>query len=176
MDPSKVEAVFSWPIPTKVKHVQAFLSFANFYHHFIEGFGKIAKPLTSLTKKDIPWTWGKEQQEAFDALKQAFTSAPVLRIPNDVNLFRLSTDASEFATEAVLSQLGPIDKRWHPVAYYSKALNPAECNYEIYDKELLAIIRGLDEYRHYLERHPEKIEIWSDHQNLMYFKSAQKLT
>lgn len=176
MDPAKLAGVLDWPAPKKVKQVQAFLGFANFYRRFIKDFAKFARPLTILTRKDQPWVWGSEQQEAFEGLKKAFTSAPILRIPDDVNPFRLETDASDFATGAVLSQLDPDDKLWHPVAFYSKSLNPAERNYEIYDKELLAIIRALEEYRQHLEGHPERIEIWSDHQNLTYFKSTQKLT
>ena len=176
MDPKKVSGVTEWPRPTKVKQVQAFLGFANFYRRFIKDFAKHAKPLTSLTKKDQPWVWGEEQEQAFNSLKDAFTSAPILRIPDDVNPFRLETDASDFATGAVLSQQDPTDKLWHPVAYYSKSLNIHERNYEIYDKEMLAIIRALEEYRHHLEGHPERVEIWSDHQNLTYFKTAQKLT
>lgn len=81
-------------------------------------------------------------------------------------------DASDFAVSAVLSQLDYNDQLWHLVAFHSKSLNMHERNYEIYDKELLAIIRALEEYKHYLEGHPEKFEIWSDHQNLIYFKSA----
>ncbi|CDO69613.1 hypothetical protein BN946_scf184851.g1 [Trametes cinnabarina] len=159
-----------------LKKVQAFLGFANFYRRFIKDFAKYAKPLTSLTKKDQPWVWGEEQEQAFNSLKKAFTSAPILRILDDVNPFRLETESSDFATGAVLSQLDPTDKLWHPVAFYSKSLNVHEWNYEIYDKEMLAIIRALEEYRHHLEGHPEKVEIWSDHQNLTYFKTAQKLT
>jgi hypothetical protein len=176
MDEEKLKGVLEWPIPTKVKHVQAFIGFANYYRRFIKDFSKIVKPLTNLTKKDQAWVWEAEQQNAFEALKKAFTTAPILRIPDDENPFRLSTDASDFATGAVLSQLDPNDNLWHPVAYFSKSLDVHERNYEIYDKELLAIIRGLEEYRHHLEGHPKKIEIWSDHQNLTYFKSAQKLT
>ena len=176
MDPKKVSGVTEWPVPIKVKQVQAFLGFANFYRRFIKDFAKIAKPLTELTKKDKPWAWSGEQQKAFEDLKAAFTTAPILRIPDDVNPFRLSTDASDFATGAVLAQMDPEDTLWHPVAFYSKALGVHERNYEIYDKEMLAIIRALDEYRHYLEGHPEKVEIWSDHQNLTYFRKAQKLT
>jgi hypothetical protein len=74
-----------------------------------------------------------------------------------------------------LEQLGE-DKLWHPVAFYSKSLNEHKCNYKIYDKELLAIIRPLEEYHHYLEGHEEVLEIWSDHQNLTYFCEAQKIT
>lgn len=176
MDPKKVSGVLEWPVPAKVKHVQAFLGFANFYRRFIKDFAKIVRPLTELTKKNKEWTWGESENTAFETLKKAFTTAPILRIPDDTNPFRLSTDASNFAVGAVLSQLEPTDMLWHPVAFYSKSLNEHERNYEIYDKELLAIIRALEEYRHYLEGHPKSFEIWSDHQNLTYFKSAQKIT
>ena len=176
MDPVKVKAVLEWPEPTKVKQVQAFLGFANFYRRFIRHFAQKARPLTDLTRKDQPWIWGEEEQKAFDDLKQAFTSAPVLRIPDDVNPYRLLTDCSDFASGAVLYQFDPNDTDWHPVAFYSKSLNIHERNYDIHDKELLAIIRALEEWRHYLEGHPEKFEIWSDHKNLTYFRLAQKIT
>jgi hypothetical protein len=176
MDPKKLSGVTEWPQPTKLKQVQAFLGFANFYRRFIKDFAKLAKPLTILTKKDQPWIWKEEQEKAFQDLKSAFTQAPILRIPDDENPFRLETDSSDFATGAVMSQLDPGDNLWHPVAFYSKSLNVHERNYEIYDKELLAIIRALEEYRQHLEGHPKVIEILSDHQNLTYFKNAQKLS
>ena len=175
MDQKKVEGVKGWPTPTKVKHVQAFLGLANFYRRFIKDFAKIARPLTSLTCKDMPWKWEEEQETAFRTLKEAFTSAPILQLPNDTAPYRLETDSSDFATGAVLEQIGE-DGLWHPVAFYSKSLNEHERNYEIYDKEMLAIIRALEEYRHYLEGHPEPVEIWSDHLNLTYFRQAQKLS
>jgi len=159
MDEEKLSGVLEWPVPTKVKQVQAFLGFANFYHRFIENFAKISKPLSDLTKKDSIWTWGKEQQNAFEVLKKAFTTAPVLRIPNDENHFKLSTDASNFATGAVLSQKDMQTNLWHPVAFFSKSLDIHKKNYEIYDKELLVVIRGLEEYRHHLEGHSYKVEI-----------------
>ena len=139
MDPLKVEGVKNWPTPSKVKHVQAFLGLANFYQYFIKDFFKIACSLTVLTCKDTPWQWGEEQETAFQALKTAFTTAPILQIPSDTAPFCLETDSSDFATGAVLEQLGE-DKLWHPVAFYSKSLNEHEHNYEIYNKELLAII------------------------------------
>jgi len=176
MDKEKLSGVLEWPVLTKVKQVQAFLGFVNFYRRFIENFAKMSKPLSDLTKKDCTWNWGVEQQNAFEALKKAFTTAPVLRIPNDEDPFKLSTNASDFATGAVLSQKDMQNNLWHPVAFFSKSLDVHERNYEIYDKELLAVIRGLEEYRHHLEGHPHKIEIWSDHQNLTYFRTAQKLT
>jgi hypothetical protein len=176
MDPKKISGVLDWPIPEKVKHVQAFLGFANFYRRFIEGFAKIVKPLTDLTKKDLKWNWTDMCQNAFEALKHAFTTAPVLRIPDDTSPFQMAADASDFASGAVLYQLSPDDQKWHPVAYLSKSLNEHERNYEIYNKEMLAIIRGLQEWRHYLEGSAHKVEIWSDHQNLTYFRAAQHLT
>ena len=119
----------------------------------------MSKPLSDLTKKDSIWNWGIEQQNAFEALKKVFTTAPVLKIPNDEDPFKLSTDVSDFATGAVLSQKIPTTGLWHPVAFFSKSLDIHERNYEIYDKELLAIIRGLEEYHHHLEGYPHKIEI-----------------
>jgi len=172
MDEEKLSGVLEWPVPTKVKQVQAFLGFANFYRRFIRNFTKMSKPLSDLTKKDYTWNWGVEQQNAFKALKKAFTTAPVLRIPNDEDPFKLSTDASNFATGAVLSQKDMQTNLWHPVAFFSKSLDVHKRNYKIYNKELLAVIQELEEYRHHLEGHPHKIEIWLDHQNLTFFRTA----
>ena len=176
MDKKKLSGVLEWPVPTKVKQVQGFLGFVNFYCRFIENFAKMSKPLSDLTKKDCTWNWGIEQQDAFEMLKKAFTTAPVLRIPNNEDPFKLSTDASDFATGVVLSQKNMQTNLWYPVTFFSKSLDVHERNYEIYNKELLAVIWGLEEYRHHLEGYPHKIEIWSDHQNLIYFRTAQKLT
>jgi len=123
----------------------------------------MSKPLSDLTKKNSTWTWGKKQQNTFEVLKKVFTTAPVLRIPNDKDPFKLSTDASNFVTEAVLSQKDMWTNLWHPVAFFFKSLDIHERNYKIYDKELLAVIWELEEYRYHLEGHPYKVEIWSDH-------------
>ena len=176
MDQKKLSGVVDWPRPEKVKQVQAFLGLANFYRRFIKDFAKLAKPLTILTQKEQPWLWEEEQEWAFNLLKKAFTTAPILQIPDDVNPFRLETDSSDFATGAVLSQLDPNDEQWHPVAYYSKSLNIHQRNYEIYDKELLVIVHALEEYRHHLQGHPKIVKIHSDHLNLTYFREAQKLS
>jgi hypothetical protein len=141
MDQSKVEGVKNWPTPTKVKHVQAFLGLANFYRRFIKDFSKIACPLTFLTCKDTPWSWGPEQEQAFQGLKNTFTTAPILQIPNDTAPYRLETDSSDFATGAILEQMGE-DGVWHPVAFYSKSLNEHEQNYKIYNKELVTTQTG----------------------------------
>jgi hypothetical protein len=108
-------------------------------------------------------------------LIQAFTTTPVLALPDHSKPFRLITDASDFATGAILEQPDALN-RWHPVAYHSKTLQPAELNYEIHDKELLAIVRALQVFRHYLEGREDPLEILSDHGNLVYFMTKQVLT
>jgi len=105
----------------------------------------------------------------------AVTTAPILASPQDSEPFRIEADSSDFASGAVLSQQLPREEKWHPVAFYSKSLSLVERNYEIHDKEMLAIIRALEEWRHFLEgaRHP--VETWTDHKNLEYFMTAKKL-
>ncbi|GLB33349.1 putative retrotransposable element tf2 155 kda protein type 1-like [Lyophyllum shimeji] len=175
MDPVKVAGVAEWPVPKNKKEVQSFLGFTNFYRRFIRDFSHHARPLFDLTAKDVAWTWGSGQQDAFDSLKRAITSKPVLIFPDDDRPFRVEADSSDFATGAVLSQQSPEDEKWHPVAFYSKSLNAVERNYEIHDKEMLAIIRALEEWRHFLEGARHKVEIYTDHKNLQYFLTAKKL-
>ncbi|KIK13741.1 hypothetical protein PISMIDRAFT_17785 [Pisolithus microcarpus 441] len=158
MDESKVKAIREWPTPTKVKSIRVFLGLANFYCHFIKDFACIARPLNDLTRKDQLWTWQEEQQRSFEVLKEAFTSAPILTFPDQDRRFHLETDASDFATGAVLSVEAP-DGLWHPV----------------FDKEMLGIIRALETWCHYLEATPYEFKIWTDHSNLQYFKTAQNL-
>ncbi|HVW99810.1 MAG TPA: reverse transcriptase domain-containing protein, partial [Candidatus Babeliaceae bacterium] len=173
MDPKKVEAIGKWPTPKTVKDVQQFLGFCNFYRNFIENFANIAKPLWNLTQKDKPWNWTSKEDIAFDAIKTKLTSQPVLAIPNDTDPFRVECDASDYATGAILSQKQ--EGEWKPIAFMSKALSATERNYEIHDRELLAIIRSLEEWRQYLLGSPNKIEIFTDHKNLEYFLTAKKL-
>ena len=175
MDPVKVVGVAEWPELTNKKEVQSFLGFTNFYRRFIQDFSQHAQPLFDLTKKDKKWRWGADEQSAFNGLKCSVTSAPVLISPDPTKPFRIEADSSDFATGAVLSQVSPIDKKWHPVAFFSKSLSPVECNYVIHDKEMLAIIRSLQEWRHFLEGAEYQVEIWMDHKNLEYFTSAKQL-
>ena len=174
MDPVKVAGVADWPKPTNKKQVQSFLGFTNFYRRFIRDFSHHARPLFDLTGKSAPWVWGEAQQSAFDELKRAVTSQPVLAFADDARPFRVEADSSDFATGAVISQ-PDADNKWHPVAFMSKSLNAVERNYEIHDKEMLAIIRALEEWRHYLEGARQDFEIFTDHKNLEYFRTAQKL-
>jgi hypothetical protein len=175
MDPVKVAGVTDWPAPTNKKEVQSFLGFTNFYRRFIRDFSHHARPLFNLTKSDVKWRWTLEEQLAFDSLKAAVTSAPILTSPDNSRPFRIEADSSDFATGAVLSQQSPSDEKWHPVAFLSKSLSPVERNYEIHDKEMLAIIRAMEEWRHFLEGAEHQFEVWTDHKNLEYFMTAKKL-
>ena len=133
------------------KELQSFLGFTNFYHRFIRDFSHHARPLFDLTKNDTKWHWSGEEQLAFDTLKGLITSAPILASPDNTRPFRIEADSSDFATGAVLSQQNPEDGNWHPVAFLSKSLSTVEWNYEIHNKEMLAIIRAMEEWRHFLE-------------------------
>ena len=140
MDPAKVKGVTDWPIPKCKKDVQSFLGFANFYRRFIQDFSKIAGPLNRLTGQ-VEWKWSDDEQHAFDKLKTAITSAPVLGIPNDTDPFKIECDASNFALGAELAQFQ--DGKWKPIAFLSKSLTPAQKNYEIYDREMLSVVTAL---------------------------------
>lgn len=175
MDPIKVQAVRDWPTPRNLREVRGFIGFANFYRRFIKDFAKITRPLHDLTKKDVAWEWGLRQRTAFDTLKEAFTTEPVLVTWEPDRPTRVEVDASGYATGGVLLQKLE-DGLWHPVAFRSESMTEAERNYEIYDRELLAIVRGLEDWRHFLEGLPEPFEIITDHRNLEYWRTAQNLT
>ena len=167
MDPHKVKAIEEWPTPKTKRELQQFLGFINFYRRFIKGFAKIAKPLTKLTGNN-DWNWTEIQQTAFEGLKKEVTSERTLIIPQPGKPFRMETDASDFAVAAILSQEDN-EGRWRLVAFMSKSLNDAERNYEIYDKEMLAMMKGFYEWAHYLRGNEATVEVLTDHQNLTYF-------
>lgn len=189
MDPEKVEAILNWEVPASVKDVQAFLGFANFYRRFIRHFSRLSRPLTELTKgehfttrtgkrkmKYSPFSWGDKEQSAFEELKKAFTTAPILAHYDPEKETWVETDASDFVTAGVLSQMhGDVLK---PIAFFSKKMSPAETNYMIYDKELLAIIRSFETWEpELIGAEPEKpIKVLTDHKNLQYYMSTKQLT
>jgi len=174
MEKEKVKGVLEWPTLKCVKDVQKFLGLANYYRQFIEGFATVARLLHDVVKKDKKWDWMERQEKAFKKLKEQFTKEPVLAAPDIDKKMRMEMDASDYVMGGVLSMEGK-NGLWRPVAFLSKSLNETERNYEIHDKEMLAIVRRLEAWRHLLEGAQYKFEIWTDHKNLEYFMKAQKL-
>jgi len=127
-----------------------------------------------LMRKDVKWQWGQEKQWAFDEVKRIFMTRPVLASSDLDKEFRVEADALNYATGGVLL-MKCSDELWRPVAFISKLLSDTERNYEIHDKEILAVVRCLEAWRHFLEETVVKFEIWTDHKNLEYFMKVQKL-
>ena len=173
-DLSRVETIKNWPVPISVKELQSFLGFANFYRRFIGGYAKVTVPLTDLLKEGQSFEWTDAAQSAFDSLKTRYTTAPILRHFDPALKIRIETDASQFAIAAILSQLFE-DGKWHPVAFVSKKLEPAERNWEVYDQELFAIVYAFKQWRHYAEGAQHTIEVHTDHDNLRGIRAVQKL-
>ena len=130
--------------------------------------------MNMLTRKDMKWVWEESQQKAFDELKGVFTTKPVLAAPNLDKEFRVEADASNYTTGEVPS-MRCSDNLWRLVTFISKSLSDIERNYEIHNKEMLAVIRCLEAWRHFLEGTTVKFKIWTDHKNLEYFMKTQKL-
>jgi len=150
MEKEKVKGVLEWLTLKCVKDVQKFLGLANYYRRFIEEFAMVARPLHDLVKKEKKWNWTEKEERAFKKLKKRFTKEPVLVAPDIDKKMRMEVDALDYATGGVLSMEFE-DGLWRPVAFLSKLLNEMERNYEIHDKEILAIIRGLEAWRYLLE-------------------------
>jgi transposase InsO family protein len=175
VDPEKIEVIRDWKEPKSVKGVQSFLGFCNFYRRFIQNYGRIAKPLNELTQKERAYEWDSRCQAAFDQLKLALTTAPVLQHYHPERDTTVETDASDGVVSGILSQK-QLDDLWRPVAYYSKTMSPAECNYTIHDKELLAIIRAFEAWRAELESLKRPAKVYSDHQALTFFMTKRSLS
>ena len=174
MEKKKVKGVLEWPMPRCVKDMQKFLGLANYYCRFIEGFAMVARPLHDLVKKDKKWDWMEKQKKTFKKLKEQFTKEPVLAAPDIDKKIRMEVDASDYMIGGVLS-MECENGLWRPVAFLFKSLNEIERNYKIHNKEMLAIIRRLEAWKHLLEGAQFKFEIWTDYKNLEYFMKAQKL-
>ncbi|KAL0173996.1 hypothetical protein M9458_029964, partial [Cirrhinus mrigala] len=167
MDDSKVNAVRDWPRPKTLKELQRFLGFSNFYRRFIRNFSTVAAPLTSMVKRGkVRLTWSPDAVQAFHELRQRFTTAPILRHPDPQLPFLIEVDASS---------TGGQPPKTFPCAFFSHKLSPAERNYDVGNRELLAIKLALEEWRHWLEgaRHP--FIILTDHKNLEYLRAAKVL-
>jgi hypothetical protein len=177
MEQAKVESILEWKFPHTVKGMQIFLGFANFYRRFIKGFARIVEPLQQLTRKDAKsLNWDDPVYlEAFENLKNAFTSAPVLRVPDVTKPFFIETDASKFAIGQVLSQVDPKDNELHPVAYRSRSLAKEERAYGTPDQELLSVITAFKNWRHYLMGAQTPTTVITDHKNLIYHSTSRLL-
>ena len=173
MDPEKVRAIQEWETPKTIKGVRGFLGFANFYRRFIQHYSDIVRPLTALTR-NITFQWNNQAQNAFQALKDIFVTAPSLLQFDFDKATRIETDSSGWCIGGTLLQPDP-QGLWTPCAFFSKKLSTTECNYPIYDKEMLAIIRCLEEWDSEL-RGVREFEICSDHKNLEYFMTTRKLS
>ena len=177
MDPEKVRAVEQWPMPMDRKALQRFLGFANFYHRFIRNYSSIAAPLTRLTSTKVKFVWGQEAEGAFRNLNRRFMSVPILVHPDPVHprQFIVEVDASNTGVGAILSQCSAGDAKVHPCAFYSHRLSPAEQNYNIGNKELLAVKLAIEEWRQWLEGAQVPFQVWTDHKNLEYLHTAKRL-
>ena len=168
MSDNKIKIIQDWLEPKKVKDIQSFLGFTNFYHQFIFNYLDIIIPLTYLTWKDIPWKFDSFCQDAFNSLKKTFTSTPILThwIP-DAQLI-VETNASDYALAAILSIINK-DNEVHPVAFHSHTFTAVELNYDIHDKELLTIFKAFKIWWHYLKGTTYSIDVVMDHKDLKYF-------
>jgi RNase H-like domain found in reverse transcriptase len=140
MSDDKVKTIQEWPEPRKVKDIQSFLGFANFYQRFIYNYSNITVPLTQLTRKGIKWNFSEDCRRAFETLKKAFTTAPILTHWVPDALILLETEASDYALAAILSIVSPDDGQVHPIAFHSRTFTAPELNYDVHDKELLCHI------------------------------------
>ncbi len=175
MDPVKIAGIDTWPTPKNVTEVRRAVGFFNFYCPFIKGFAHIAQPLHQLTCKDQEWKWGHNEQQAFDKLKKLVTEEPILAHPDLTQQFEVKVDASGYAVGATLVQRKEDGKK-HPIGYFSATLNEAQRNYDIYDLELLAIVLAFRNWRPLLAGSPHKVVVYSDHLNLQYWRSPQKIS
>ena len=174
MDPVKVNGVKNWKRPTTLQELRAFLGFLNFYRMYIRNFSMLATPLNALIAqcaKGGRFHWEPEHESAFQALIDAVCTAPVLHQPRFNDPFIIDCDASAYTVGAVLQQGGEKGKL-HPVAFLSRTLDTTQRNWDIYDKELFAVIHALETWRPYLVGSAHKILINTDHNNLTYFKVA----
>jgi RNase H-like domain found in reverse transcriptase/Integrase zinc binding domain len=174
MDAVKLGGIRDWPVSTTLKQTWSFLEFGNFYRKFISHYSELARPLNDLTKKDKKFEWTTKCQEAFDTMKKRFMEELVLLMPDQSKPFQIESDTSKVATGTILTQLNSNGDQ-HPVAFLSKTFSETERKYEIYDRELLGIIWALKEWRHYIQGSGHTTIVYSNHKNLTYFRTAQKL-
>ena len=175
MSNDKIKIIQDWPELKKVKNIQSFLGFANFYCRFIFNYSDIVIPLTCLTQKNIPWKFNSSCQDAFNSLKKAFTPTSILTHWISNAQLIVETNALDYALAAIFSIVNE-DNEVHPVAFHSRTFTAAELNYDTHDKELLAIFEAFKIWWHYLKGLAYLINVVTDHKNLEYFSTTKVLT
>ena len=178
MNPSKLETISKWPLPTSKTQVRSFLGFCNFYRRFISHYAHLARELNILTHDSNPKKFDLKNHppalKAFQDLQMAFTTGPVLIHHDPTKETFVFTDASKIAISAIPHQYGD-DDLLHPLAYYSRQLSPTEARYDVHDGEMLGVMEGLREFRHWLSGTLLPVAVISDHKNLEYFMVKRKL-
>jgi hypothetical protein len=175
MAKDKVQTILNWPELWKVKDIQSFLGFANFYHQFIYSYSEITTPLTRLMQKNAPWNFDSKCRTAFDKLKEEFTHAPLLThwVPDSQIVVEM--DALDYALTAILS-IHSSNGKIHPITFHSRSFNLTELNYNTHDKELLAIFEAFKHWHQYFEGSRTLVDMVTDHKNLEYFATTKLLT
>jgi len=174
MASDKVKVILEWPEAHKVWDIPSFLGFCNFYQCFIDNYSGITTLLTRLTWKGAPWIFDNKCCSAFETLKEAFTQVPVLHHWLPDHQLVVETDTSDYALTAILSII--INDKLHPVAFLSRTFTSTKLNYDIHNKELLAIFEAFKTWRHYLEGSALLVNVVTDHKNLVYFSTTKILT
>ena len=167
VDPAKVEAIHNWARPTSVTEIRSFLGLAGYYRRFVEGFSRIALPMTQLTHKGVKFEWTDKCEKSFQLLKRKLVTAPILALPSGEDGFEIYSDASGKGLGCVLMQHGRV------VAYASRQLRPFERNYPTHDLELAAIVFALKLWRHYLYGVP--CHVYTYHKSLKYIFTQKEL-
>ncbi|CAM8965703.1 unnamed protein product [Rhodiola kirilowii] len=170
VDKSKIDLIKTLPYPSTVRDIQSFLGHAGFYRRFIKDFSKKVLPLSTLLQKEVPFEFTNTCKEAFDELKKALTSTPVIQTPDWKKPFEIMCDASDFAVGAVLWQ--KIDKKTGVIYYASRTLDPPQRNYSTTEKELLAVVFALEKFRPYLLG--AKVIVYSDHAAIRYLMKKKE--
>jgi len=151
------------------------MGFWNFYRRFTEGCSSTAKPLYERTKKDVKWEWGDKEQAAFEELGQKLCLTPVLTYFKPGRPLLVETDVSKYVRSCILSPHDE-DGKWRPIGYRSKTMASAEWNYDVHDKDLLAIVQALKEWRRYLRGSGQHFKVLANHKNLIRFTTTKELT
>jgi hypothetical protein len=167
VNPSKFQVILDWKAPKNVKEIRGFLRMAGYYQRFVEGFSKIAGPMTKLLRKDVPFEWTKKCEQSFQELKTKLTTTPVLAVPENGKDYTVYYDASKNGLGCGLMQ----DRK--VISYGSRQLKPHEVNYPTHDLELGAIVYALKSWRHFL--YGAKCELYTDHKSLKYFFTQKEL-